>query len=148
MSLANDSSPLSPPRERIPRRPTQGCQRCSMKKSRRKKSNNMRSARPRVFCDIAGCASSFCRFSDLARHKKTLHGPKQQCAYHGCQYATGREDKMNEHVRKIHKSAGKTIFLKLHTFSCLICWIRRFSGRHIPKQPTQQRQLLPYSGPP
>ena len=148
MSSANGSSPLSPLRERIPRRPAQGCQRCSMKKSRRKKSNNMRPARPRVFCDIAGCTSSFCRLSDLARHKKTLHGPKQQCAHHGCQYATGRDDKMNEHVRKIHKSAGKTILLKLHTLSSLICLIRRFSGQHIPKQPTQHRKLLPYPGPP
>ncbi|KAF4636480.1 hypothetical protein G7Y89_g1613 [Cudoniella acicularis] len=52
-------------------------------------------------CDITSCLSTFKRPSDLSRHKKTIHGPKEQCIM-GCGYATARLDKMVEHTIKKH----------------------------------------------
>jgi len=57
-------------------------------------------------CDIVGCSSTFTRIYDLARHKKTIHGPKEQCIFLGCGYATARLDKMKEHVKKRHSTSG------------------------------------------
>lgn len=61
----------------------------------------------RHLCDIYGCSSSFRRPSDLVRHKKSIHGPKSPCPYMQCEYTTGRQDKMNEHIKKIHRVQGK-----------------------------------------
>jgi hypothetical protein len=65
------------------------------------------SSRPFFLCDVPDCTSTFTRPHDLARHKKTIHGPKQHCPYPMCKFATGRNDKMNEHNRKKHPSKGK-----------------------------------------
>lgn len=53
--------------------------------------------------NLAGCTSTFRRQPDLARHVKSIHGPKTPCPQGNCGYATGREDKMKEHVHKNHK---------------------------------------------
>ena len=62
---------------------------------------------PRIACPVPSCKSNFSRPSDLARHQKSIHGPKTECAYAGCGYTTGRADKMSEHVRKRHRTAGE-----------------------------------------
>lgn len=61
----------------------------------------------RIACPVPGCTSTFGRRSDLARHQKSIHGPKTKCAYTACAYMTGRVDKMAEHMRKIHQTAGE-----------------------------------------
>ncbi|KAH8656988.1 hypothetical protein BGZ60DRAFT_434648 [Tricladium varicosporioides] len=55
----------------------------------------------RYNCDSPDCCSNFSRLSDLARHKKTIHGPKRECRFR-CGYATARPDKMKEHTRNKH----------------------------------------------
>ena len=84
---------------------SKGCRRCSTwTKDKRPSCSSTDTAR--YLCDIYECSSSFRRPSDLVRHKKSIHGPKSPCPYMQCGYATGREDKMNEHIRKIHRVQG------------------------------------------
>ncbi|KIN03152.1 hypothetical protein OIDMADRAFT_144198 [Oidiodendron maius Zn] len=85
---------------------SKGCRRCSTwTKDKRLSYSSTDTAR--YLCEIYECSSSFRRPSDLVRHTKTIHGPKSPCPYTQCGYATGREDKMNEHIRKIHRVQAK-----------------------------------------
>ncbi|KAG9236080.1 hypothetical protein BJ875DRAFT_457371 [Amylocarpus encephaloides] len=53
-------------------------------------------------CDFDGCRSSFrCQFN-LMRHKSSIHGSKRPCPLEGCNYASGRPDKMKEHIKRMH----------------------------------------------
>ena len=64
-------------------------------------------SKARYCCDIIGCTVTFARSYDLVRHKHTVHGPKMQCQYLQCGYATARRDKMKEHHRKKHLDQSK-----------------------------------------
>lgn len=71
----------------------------------------------RFCCMETGCTSRFRRPYDLARHKKTIHGPKKLCSYESCTYATARSDKMNEHTRKKHAERGEFLRTSKKKFS-------------------------------
>jgi hypothetical protein len=66
----------------------------------------------RHHCPWAGCASNFRRAADRDRHFVTRHGKpvKQFCPVAGCSRGCGswrgysREDKVKEHVKKVHGS--------------------------------------------
>ncbi|EPE26676.1 C2H2 and C2HC zinc finger [Glarea lozoyensis ATCC 20868] len=56
-------------------------------------------------CDHVGCESTFrCHFN-LVRHKQSIHGSKKGCPYEGCNYSSGRMDKMKEHTKRMHSFA-------------------------------------------
>ena len=97
------SAPINQPFRSLPTSNGISCQRCSrITQQRNTKPNIRKSQMHRIYCEIPGCASSFGRPSDLVRHWKSIHGPKQQCMAGVCGYATARRDKMAEHVRKRH----------------------------------------------
>ncbi|KAH8817191.1 hypothetical protein F5884DRAFT_778715 [Xylogone sp. PMI_703] len=73
----------------------------------RRQTNLLPSSNLRCRCNIFGCSSTFSRPSDLARHKKSIHGPKEECIFRNCGYATGRSDKMKEHMRKKHSTRSQ-----------------------------------------
>jgi hypothetical protein len=66
----------------------------------------------RHHCPWAGCASNFRRAADRDRHFVTIHGKpvKHFCPVAGCSRGCGlwrgysREDKVKEHVKKVHVS--------------------------------------------
>lgn len=63
----------------------------------------------RFHCPDPNCISTFARRGDLTRHQRSLHSPKTPCTYSliGCSYATGRPDKMKEHMRKRHHAGNQ-----------------------------------------
>jgi hypothetical protein len=83
------------------------CAHCNCGSKRLSKTNLSNRTVLRIPCPLPNCHSTFSRPSDLARHQKSIHGPKMKCAHIGCEYTTGRADKMTEHVRKIHWTAGE-----------------------------------------
>ena len=66
----------------------------------------------RYHCPWAGCTLKFCRAIDRDRHSMTIHGKpiKHFCPVAGCRRGRGlwrgysREDKLKEHVKKVHGS--------------------------------------------
>src|ERR1700693_2395887 len=66
-----------------------------------------RASNLRYYCNVINCTSTFARPSDVFRHERSIHGPKEQCSFLGCRYATARTDKMKEHCRKKHSVFGK-----------------------------------------
>jgi len=66
----------------------------------------------RHVCPRLSCSSTFARPADLLRHLRSVHGPKQRCSHLGCQYRSGRSDKLKEHYRKKHcpLSVGEQLF--------------------------------------
>ncbi|KAH8816057.1 hypothetical protein F5884DRAFT_774770 [Xylogone sp. PMI_703] len=64
-------------------------------------------------CPKKQCGSNFARFSDLSRHLRTVHGPKQQCLEPGCFYHTARSDNMREHCRRKHSNPCKSLIASL-----------------------------------
>ncbi|CAG8950105.1 hypothetical protein HYFRA_00008339 [Hymenoscyphus fraxineus] len=69
-----------------------------------------------LICDFNGCKSTFkCQFN-LVRHRSSIHGSKRNCPQEGCQYATGRKDKLNEHIRRMHANEPQEVRqLRQHT---------------------------------
>jgi len=72
----------------------------------------------KISCDWPECTRSFRRQSDLVRHRDTIHQKKKKfwCTAPGCNRSESygglkrpfpRKDKLNEHVRNIHKATAR-----------------------------------------
>ena len=93
--LADD---LIPNRLPIPRMTSLASQSCSTESHRH-------------HCDVEGCTSSFSRASDHIRHMNHVHAMGKEiyvCAHAGCGYSNRRQDKMQEHCRKLNHESVKS----------------------------------------
>lgn len=58
-------------------------------------------ARPRVRCEIQGCAMTFVRLQDMIRHKAEVHAAARTCPW--CEYATRRDRRLLTHIEDNHR---------------------------------------------
>jgi hypothetical protein len=57
--------------------------------------------------DVEASESAFHDQADFRQHEIPIRGLKQLCPFDPCEYATGKIDKMIEHMRNMHEAAGK-----------------------------------------
>jgi hypothetical protein len=66
-----------------------------------------KSSGTRTQCDIEASKSARHGQADFRQHEIPIRGLKQLCPFDPCGYATGKVDKMMEHMRSMHEAAGK-----------------------------------------
>jgi hypothetical protein len=66
-----------------------------------------KSSETRSQYDVEASESACHGQADFRQHEIPICGLKQLCLFNPCEYATGKVDKMMEHMRNMHETAGK-----------------------------------------